>query len=204
MHRAHRVGAREAHAEVGVERGSRRRRLAVRPRTRRRPGGTGSSPRRSCAAKRSKSREVVVLQLAELPAERRCASPCVTTATTSSPRTAPGCTARARAPTSPSSGRVALHDLAGAEGHDDERPLPPRRPRTRRGPSGRRSGRWWGGPGRGPPSGRPAPLRPARAAGDRRSRGRPAPATTPRAAGRAGAPHPTARSWCGPARRTWS
>ena len=53
-------------------------------------------------------------------------------------------------------------------------------------------------------TGDPAPPRPARAAGGRRSRGRRAAATTPRAAARAAAPRPRARSSCGPARRTWS
>ena len=149
---------------------SRRRRRAGRPRTRRRPGGTGSVPSAIIAAKRSNGRQVVLLELAELAAERRARLR--GDHGDHRARVAHRDALHVRALRRPEQRRVALDDLAGAERPCHQRAAPPRRRPRPRGPSGRRSGRWSAAPGRAPPTGCRPPPRPARAAAGRRSRGR--------------------------------
>ena len=204
VHRADRVGAGEAHPQVGVEQdhavadAGRVLELVVVLAERE------ACPRRSSPRSGRTIDEVVAARARRAGGPRVVRVSRVTTAIDRRRVSAPGCTARARARVDPSSGDVALDDLAGAQRARRRAGAPPRRRPHPRGPSGRRSGRWSAAPGRAPPSGCRPPPRPARAGGGRRSRGRRAPATTPRAAARDAATHPRARSWCAPARRTWS
>ena len=200
--RAHRVRAREPHPQVGVEEdhavadAGRVLELVVVLAERELPSAI-------IAAKRSNVDEVELLELAEAAPEGRRRLPGDHRDHRPAWRTGMHCTwARSL---DAEQRRIALDDLAGARKRTgDERPRRPRRPPRRRGPPGRASGRWSAAPGRGRRSGARPPPPPARAAGGRRSTGRRAPATTPRAAGRDAAISPRARSWCAPARRTWS
>ena len=163
----------------------------------------GKVPSAIMCAKRSNSRDVVVLELAELAAERgprlprddRDDRPAVS---------APGCTARGRARVEPSSGASPstispCATPAATSGRATSSTTAPTRsvgytvwPVV---------GRTWASTTN---RCRPRPP-PGRAAGGRRSRGRPAAATTRPAAARGAAPRPAARVSAAPARTMrWS